>query len=131
MKRYIFWILIYILLFSSQESLAQFDRFSLRANIGTGYLPLKAWGDFVDDGTSDYRKERFGSYWDMGICYHLNERHALVFCIGGIRTSASMSNVMIYGSPGDTTGVAIYVAEWDFKATPLDLSYEFHPGGGK
>lgn len=130
-KWFIFiWSCFGILLFSAQESLAQFGRISIKGSIGTGYLPLSDWGDFCGDIQSGYyQKDRFGSYWEAGICYHLNERHALVFCIGGIRTSASMSSVMIYGSPSDTTGVAVYVAEWDFNASPLSLSYQFHPLG--
>jgi hypothetical protein len=130
MKKHIIWVFIIILLFSSQESLAQFERFSIRADIGTGCLPLRDWSDFWGDVQSSYyQKDRFGSYWDVSICYNLNEKHALLFSVGGIRISASMSDVMIFGSPSETTGVAVDVLEWDINAWPLSFSYEFHPVG--
>jgi hypothetical protein len=130
MKKHIIWVFISVLLFSSAECFGQFDRFSIRANIGTGYLPLKDLSDFWGDVQSSYyQKDRFGSYWDVSICYNLNEKHSLLFSIGGIKISASMSSIIIYGSLDDTTGVGVYVAEWDINASPLSFSYEFHPVG--
>ena len=129
MKRYIFWIFICSFLFSSQECLAKFHRFSLRTIIGTGYLPLKDWGDFWGEiQSSYYQKDRFGSYWDIGLGYNITEKHALALTVGGISTSASLTGAMFLDLGGDVIGVT-HVAEWDFTTTPLSLSYEFYPAG--
>lgn len=129
-KWFIFiWLCFGIVLFSAQESLAQFGRISIRGSIGTGYLPLSDWGDFFGQGeSSHYVKDRFGSYWEVGIAYHITEKHVMAFTVGGIKTSASLLEVMmIFYLDGDTTGFAAHVAEWDFRTTPLNLSYEFYP----
>jgi len=93
-------------------------RISLRGTAGVGYLPLKAWGDFVDDGTSDYRKERFGSYWDVGVVYRITERHSVALIVGGIEISASDLR---------TNSSYSVDTEWDFRTNPISLSYEFRP----
>lgn len=116
----IIWLCIGIVMFRVSDSFGQPKpgRISLRGTAGVGYVPLKAWGELVDDGWGDYRKERFGSYWDIGVVYGITERHSVVLTVGGIQTSASNR---ISGSSYTS------IIEWDFRTTPIGVTYEFRP----
>jgi len=124
------WLYIGSFLFSAQESIAQFSKISIRGNTGVGYLPLKDWENFSGEiGLSHFSKNRFGSYRGIDIDYHIAEKHSIVLTLEDIRTSASLFGVEIFTTVTDTIGYASYVIDWNFKTTPIELSYEFYPTG--
>ncbi|HWR83288.1 MAG TPA: hypothetical protein VN285_08295 [Candidatus Deferrimicrobium sp.] len=91
---------------------------SIRATGGVGYLPLNEWTDFARAGADNYRKERFGAYWDIGIFCSFARRHAVGLTVGGIGITA-------YDS-GSVAPYYSYRTQWDFKTAPVTLVYEFY-----
>ncbi len=131
-KRWIIliWLCLGVFLLSTQESLAQFSRISVRGSTGAGYLPLKDWENFSGDiQLSHFTKDRFGSYWGLDIDYRITENHIIALTVEDIKTSASLFGVAVFTTIYDTIGYASYVIDWNFKATPLGISYEFYPTG--
>lgn len=124
------WLCFGVFLFSAHESLAQFSRISIRGSTGAGYLPLRDWENFCEDiQLSHFSKDRFGSYRNLDIDYHVTEKHIIALTVEDIRTCVSLFGVEVFTTVTDTIGYASYITEWNFKTTPLGLSYEFHPTG--
>lgn len=92
------------------------------------YISVHGKKPTLSEHYAHFDKDEFGSYSEFRVTYHLAERHAITFNVEKIKTSASLSNAMIRtGEFGDTLGHAYVVDEWDFSATPIGFSYEFHP----
>ncbi len=123
---------VVMVLFGVLPLQAQSNKISFSVSGGAGYLPLKDWKDFATSITpSHFEQEMFGSYMDLHITYHLSKRHAVAIDVENIKTSASLHSVEYIiewnGSNTDTLGASSSVTDWDFRGTPIGLSYEFYP----
>ncbi len=113
------------------DALAQFDKISISLSGGAGYLPLNDWEDFATNiSSSHFEKDKFGTYSELRVAYHLAGKHAIAPNVENINTSAFLHIADALTGPfGDTSGYASSVIEWDFSAVPVGLSYEFYPIG--
>ncbi len=114
-------------------SMAQPGNITVTASGGAGYLPLEDWKDFASSGSLSYcKRDRFGSYLDFRLAFHISEKHGLAVNLEKINVSALRYDVMLYRSEtGDITGNAPYYIKWDFEAIPIGLSYEYYPRSTK
>jgi hypothetical protein len=120
-----------MILFFSNSSQAQLDRFSFTLSGGAGYVSLNDWGDLCSRvSMSHYEKDKLGTFLESRIAYHLTDKHAIALNVENIKTSAILYGAMILTGPwSEPEDHACYVDEWDFSATPVGLSYEFFPLG--
>lgn len=122
-----------LVLWWGADGLAQLDKISISLSGGAGYLPLNDWEDFATSiSSSHFEKDKFGTYSELRVAYHLAGKHAIALNVESINISASahIANALT-GPFGDTSGYASSVIEWDFSAVPIGLSYEFRPTGSE
>jgi outer membrane protein W len=114
-----------VVLCCAQESMARLDRISVSVSGGAGHLPLSDWEEFASISSSHFEKDKLGTYLDFRVAYHLTNKHALALNVESIRTSATLHfNLVDYTSPLDPQTA---VNDWDFRAIPIGISYEFYP----
>jgi outer membrane protein W len=120
-----------MILFFSNSSQAQPNRFSFTLSGGAGYVPLDDWKDFFSGITmSHYQREKLGTFLEARVAYHLTDKHAIAFNVENISMSAFLCGAMTLGDYTPTPeDHACYVDQWDFSARPIGLSYEFFPLG--
>ncbi len=94
---------------------------SIRFNMGAINYPLPAWSDFLGGASnSEYKKDNINLYGSLAFYYDLSPKHALFVGTEYLRTNASCQSVI-----PNITEVNI---SWKFKATPIDLGYEYKFG---
>jgi len=103
-------------------------RFTLEGSVGVASVPMTEWRDLFEE-FGDYRDQNYAGFYEIGLRCHLNARSSLVLSYERLTTDAWQPFVIWYGTPEDTTGYGFGVTEWEFEATPVSLSYEFHPWG--
>jgi len=103
-------------------------RFTLEGSVGVAHVPMTEWRDFFED-FGDYRDQDYAGFYEVGFRCHLSARSSLVLSYERLTTDAWQPLEIFYGTPEDTTGYGFGVTEWEFEATPVSLSYEFHPWG--
>ena len=90
---------------------------SIRFNAGAINYPLLEWFNFVGDvDSSVYKKDNVNPYVSLACYYGLSSKHSVFIGTEYLRTNASLYS--------NCNNVEENIT-WEFKATPINIGYEY------